>query len=139
MSIFDSVIGAVRKFSPKKSGLSEVKQSIEPAPAQQIRLPSEDILKSYESRYESQMPPKTPIEALREPQLPQEQIYRPVQSPISSKYPTEQSYPSAAQTTNQTQPMSPKIDLILAEIETVKAQLKVLSEKMDILESHYRR
>ncbi len=135
MGFFDNVIGAVRKFSPKKPGLSDVKQSIEPA--QKITLPSEDIMKSYESRYESQMPPKTPVEALRDPQLTPEQIYRP--SPISSRYPAEQQYSGAPQNANQAQTTSPKIDLILAEIETVKAQLKVLSEKMDILESHYRR
>ena len=127
MSFLDSVMGAVRKFSTKKSDLGSVKQSIEPP----VRLPSEDVLKSYESRYEDKMPPRTPIDVLREPQLPpQPQQQYPFAAP---SYPTQQTQ------TRTSEPQNPKIDLILAEIETVKAQLKVLSEKLDILESHYRR
>ncbi len=131
MSFLDNVLGAVKRFSPKKSGLAGVKQSIEPSPA--IRLPSEDALKSYESRYEGKMPPRTPMDAMREPQTPAQQQYNIPPSPISSQYPgTPYSNPQSNQSPN------PKIDLILAEIETVKAQLKVLSEKLDILESHYK-
>ncbi|MBI1972205.1 MAG: hypothetical protein HYS53_02795 [Candidatus Aenigmarchaeota archaeon] len=119
MSLLDSVLGAVRKFSPKKPGLGEVKQSMEPP---SVRLPSEDVLKSYESRYEDKTP-RTPMDVLREPQLP-----------VTQQYPGAPTYPA------QPSPGGgPKIDLILAEIETVKAQLKVLGEKLDILESHYRK
>lgn len=128
MSFLDSVIGAVRKFSPKKSNLSSVKESMESAPS--MRLPSEDVLKSYESRYEDKMPPRTPVDVLRDPQLPEAQ-----QQYVSPPaYPTQQNTPRTFESS-----ASPKIDLILAEIETVKAQLKVLSEKLDILESHYKK
>lgn len=128
MSFLDSMMGAVRKFSTKKSNLSSVKESMEPAPP--IRLPSEDALKAYESRYEDKMPPRTPVDVLRDPQLPAAQQQYPFSPPV---YPAQQN----AQKTFE--PASPKIDLILAEIETVKAQLKVLSEKLDILESHYKK
>lgn len=126
MSLLDSVMGAVRKFYPKKSNLSSVKESMESQP---IRLPSEDVLKSYESRYEDKMPPRTPVDVLRDPQLPvaQQQYVSPPPA-----------YPSQQNTPRTFEPATQKIDLILAEIETVKAQLKVLSEKLDILESHYR-
>jgi len=134
MSFLDSVMGAVKRFSPKKSSLADVKQSMEP-PAP-IRLPSEDVLKSYESRYEDKMPPRTPMDVMREPQIPSQQQYNIPPSPISSQYPNAQPYPTSQGAQNQSP--NPKIDLILAEIETVKAQLKVLSEKLDILESHYR-
>ncbi|MBI3412783.1 MAG: hypothetical protein HY051_01740 [Candidatus Aenigmarchaeota archaeon] len=129
MSFFGTVIGAVRKFAPKKSGLADVKQGIEPP---QIRLPSEDVLKSYESRYDESMPPKNPIEALREPQIPAaRQNY-----PFPPAVPT---YPAANQPAQRPAESGPKIDLILAEIEAVKAQLRVLGEKIDMLESHYRK
>ncbi|MBI4176906.1 MAG: hypothetical protein HY516_00910 [Candidatus Aenigmarchaeota archaeon] len=132
MTFIDTVMGAMKRFSPKKSSLSEVKQNIEP----QVRLPSEDVLRSYESRYEGMAPPKTPIDVLREPQIPVQQQYNMPPSPISSQYPQ----PSQAYAPQQNvQPSAQKMDLILAEIEAVKAQLKVLGEKLDILESHYRR
>ncbi|MBI4167416.1 MAG: hypothetical protein HY515_00515 [Candidatus Aenigmarchaeota archaeon] len=134
MKLIDSLMTAVRKFSPKKSSLADVKQNIEPSPP--IRLPSEDVLKSYESRYEGKTPPRTPMDAMREPQIPAQQQYNVPPSPISSQYPNTPPYAIAQ--SGQNQPANPKIDLILAEIETVKAQLKVLSEKLDILESHYR-
>ncbi|MFH0890156.1 MAG: hypothetical protein V1836_03400 [Candidatus Aenigmatarchaeota archaeon] len=123
MSFIDSVANALRKFSAKPS-LEGVKESMAP-----IKLPSEQAINSYESRYDDRQT-RPPVDMIREPQIPAEK-----QFPLPQR-PAQEFAPQYAQPEQPSS--SPKIDLILAEIETVKAQLKVLSEKLDILENHYR-
>ncbi len=124
MSFLDSVTSALRKFSPKPP-LEGIKANIEP-----VKLPSEQALSSYESRYDNNQN-RPPVDTIREPQIPVENQFPP--APLQMPRPRPSSYPPQT-----TQAPNPKIDLILAEIETVKAQMKVLSEKLDILESHYK-
>ncbi len=145
MSFLDSFSATFKKFTQKGSALDAVKSNMEPARVAQIRLPSEEALKSYESRYEGQVPVRTPIDALREPRMParNENAFPPAAQQTSYNPPVPYAIPKAPAQDNfqpqQSASASPKIDLILAEIETVKAQLKVLGGKLDVIESYFKK
>ncbi len=145
MSLLESFSATFRKFTQRSSALGAVKSSMEPVNPAQIKLPSDEILKSYESRYEGQLPARTPIDTLREPQAPvrnENAFPLPVQQ-TNYNSPVPYAAPKAPVQNNfqpqQSASAIPKIDLILAEIETVKAQLKVLSEKLDVIEGYFRK
>ena len=136
MSLIDSIINAVKKFSSKPSSLDTVKEQMAPAMSTNP-LPSEQMLKAYETRHgDSPNPVRPPIETIREPKIPltaQSELSPPIPRPIAG------GKSQLLSTQSQDGSENPKIDLILAEIETVKAQLKALSEKLDVIESYYRK
>ncbi len=145
MSLLESFSATFKKFTHRGSALDTVKSSMEPITPAQIKLPSDEVLKSYESRYEGQTPIRTPIDVFREPQTSirnentfpqagQQSIPRPPTMYPVQKPPAQNNFQP-----QQNASAGPKIDLILAEIETVKAQLKVLSGKLDVIENYFQK